>query len=97
VVPNAIGNLHLSWEVDMGGMPIGCSNAETAYFDLGGGQAWVLACAANSADLMSIRTGFYNVQTSLRSGMFIEAVGPTLGINVAPYTLTDGGHIVFNR
>jgi len=95
-VPNAIGDLHVSWEVQMGGQPVGCTGGETAEFGLDNG-IFDYSCPAGVATLSSVRAGPYTFTSALKLGMAVETTGPSFPITIAPYTQTDAGHIVFQR
>jgi hypothetical protein len=96
-VPNSIGDLLVTWEVDMGGQVIGCQSGELVEIGLGGSQLYDFDCSAGSGTMRSIRTGPYAVSSLLHQGMVTEATGPSFPVTVQPYTTTSGGHIVFQR
>jgi hypothetical protein len=95
VVPNAIGNVHFTWEVWVMGMQSTCSPSESIQFDFGNGNSFLTGCTPLSTVLGPVRTGSYSVNTHLLQGMLVETAGPTVQLSVAPYTTTEGGHIVF--
>jgi hypothetical protein len=95
-VPNAIGNVHFTWEVQSTGTP-GCYPGESTAFQFDSYQEQEELCGNQDVTLNNVRTGSYSVGTSLRSGFTIDLAGPTIPLAVAPYTTNEGGHIVFQR
>jgi len=95
-VPNSIGDLRLTWEVQSGGAPSTCMPGETVEFGLDSGL-FDFACPAGVATMASVRAGPYTLSSALKLGMMVENTVPAFRITVAPYTQTDGGHIIFRR
>lgn len=96
-VPNSIGDLLVTWEVDMGGLAVGCQSGELVEIGLGTAQLFDFDCFAGQGTMRSLRAGAYTLSSLLHQGMITEATGPTLPVTVQPYTTTNGGHIVFQR
>jgi hypothetical protein len=96
-VPNSIGDLLVTWEVDVGGQAVGCQSGELVEIGLGTSQLFDFDCFASQGTMMSIRAGAYTLSSLLHQGMITEATGPTLPITVQPYTVTNAAHIVFQR
>jgi len=96
-VPNSIGDLLVTWEVDMGGQPIGCNSSEQVEIGLGTSQLYDFDCSTGSGTMTTIRTGTYTLSSLLHQGMVTEATGPSVPITIQPYITNNGGHIVFQR
>ena len=95
-VPNAIGDLRLTWEVQSGGLPSTCNPGETVEFGLDNGL-FDFSCTDGVATMTSVRAGPYTLSSALKLGMMVENTAPARPITIAPYTQTDGGHIIFLR
>jgi hypothetical protein len=95
-VPNAIGDLRLTWEVQSGGLPTNCTPGETVEFGLDNGL-FDFNCSDDVATLPSVRAGPYTLSSALKLGMMVESLPPARPLTVLPYTQTDGGHVIFPR